>query len=509
MTSTYRGSLFFILPLLFVLAWSAAAQPMDDVQLISYVSERIEELMERHEIPGASVAIVRGGEVILEKGFGLANVEEGVAADEETVYLLASTSKLFVAIAVLQLVEQGLVDLHADVNGYLTGIHVPETYPEPITLFHLLTHTAGFEEMEGLAPGEPRVPLAEYLATHMPDRVRPPGVAWAYSNYGVALAAHVVEQVTGTAFGEYAAAHIFDPLGMTSTTYDDPLSPDLAARAAVGYGTSEAGWIPVADDVPSRINLAPVGEAKSTASDMARFMLACLGDGSFDGASILGPASAEQLTSPQFRMDERFAGMCYGFHERILRDVRMIHHGGDSLTFHTELLLVPEEDLGLFVAFNGDEGATARLKLMIGLHEELAAVSEADGAGSAIRYGNAERCSGDYLDTRRRYSGPEALRVWWDRTLTFEADALGRLYRPQASKARFVEVAPLVFEEDGGPRTIVFVENAAGEIAHMFMPNFTTESYERLPAWRAPRFVKQIVGAVGLCVLTILAALRL
>ena len=509
MTSTYRGSVFLILPLLFILAWSVTAAPMDDEQLISYVSERIEELMEHHEIPGASMAIVRGGEVILAKGFGLANVEEGTAADEDTVYLLASTSKLFVAVAVLHLAERGLVDLYADVNGYLTGIHVPETYAEPNSLFHLLTHTAGFEEMEGLAPGEPRVPLAEYLATHMPDRVRPPGVAWAYSNYGVALAAYVIEQVTGTTFGEYAAAHIFDPLGVASTTYDDPLSPDLAARAAVGYGTSEAGWIPVADDVPSRINLAPVGEAKSTASDMARFMLACLGGGSLEGASILGPTFAKQLASPQFRTDERFAGMCYGFHERILGNVRMIHHGGDSTTFHTELLLVPEEDLGLFVAFNGEEGVTARLKLMIGLHEELAAVSGADGAGSAIRDGNAERCAGDYLDTRRRYSGPEALRVWWNRTLTFEADALGRLYRPQAPKMRFVEVAPLVFEEDGGPRTIVFIEGEAGEITHMFMPNFTTESYERLPAWRTPRLVKQIVSAVGLCMLTIIAALRL
>ena len=507
MTSIHRRSLFFALLLPLILAAGVAAQSMDDAQLISFVSERIAELIEHHRIPGASVAVVRGGEMILAMGFGLANVEEERAADQDTVYLLASTSKLFVSVAVLQLAERGLVDLHADVNGYLAGIRVPETYEEPVTLFHLLTHTAGFEEMEWLAPGEPRAPLAEYLATHMPERVRPPGVAWAYSNYGVALAAQVVEQVTGTPFGEYAATHIFDPLGMTSTTYDDPLPPDLAARTAVGYGTSDAGWVPLPDDVPARINLAPVGEAKSTASDMARFMLACLGKGSLDDASILTPGFAEQLTSPQFRMDERFAGMCYGFHERILEDVRMIHHGGDSLTFHTELLLVPEEDLGLFVAFNGDEGVTARLKLMIGLHEELASVSEIEDT-RAVHHGNATRCAGDYLDTRRRYSGSEALRVWWDRTLTFDADSLGRLYRPQAPEARFVEVAPLVFEEDGGPRTIVFVEDEAGEITHMFMSNFTTESYERLQAWRTPRFVKQVIAAIGLCTLTLLAALR-
>jgi len=479
---------------------------MEDQEVLDYVTLRIAELLELHDIPGAAVAVVRGGEIVMAEGVGLADAATGRPIDADTLFLLASTSKLFVTVAVLQLVEQGLVDLDDDVNEYLETLRVPETYAEPITLAHLLTHTAGFEDMDILPPGAVRTPLGEYLATNMPDRVRPPGVAPAYSNYGMGLAAFVVEQVSGVPFGEYAATHIFGPLGMASTTYDDPLPDELAARCAVGYGYADDRWIELPDDVPARINLAPVGEARSSASDMARFMSACLETSASGPSEFLGDAMLAEMLSPQFRMDDRFAGMCYGFHERIEGGVRLIYHGGDSLTFHTALILVPEEDLGVFVAFNGVEGVTARVKLMLGLHDQLAA-TEPDESTTRRGFGNAARCEGDYLTTRRKYDGSEGLAAWWKQTLTFKADDRGRLYRPQAPDAKFAEVEPLVFDEIDGPRTIVFCEGADGVIDHMFLPEFPLEAYERLSGWRTPRFVKQVVGAAVICVGVVLAAI--
>ena len=157
--------------------------------------------------------------MLFTRGYGKADVknDEPVVADE-TLFRIASTSKLFTATAVMQLVEQGKVDLDTDVNDYLKDVKVPDTYPgRPVTLRGLLTHTAGFEEhftgSEARTAAEV-VPLGKYLAEDMPARVRPPGEITSYSNYGMALAGHVVEEVSGESFDRYVKENIFNPLGM-------------------------------------------------------------------------------------------------------------------------------------------------------------------------------------------------------------------------------------------------------------------------------------------------------
>jgi len=194
--------------------------------------------MEEYHVPGATVSVVKDGTLFFAKGYGYANLDNQIPVDpERTLFRIGSASKIFVATAVMQLYEQGELDLEVDVNTYL-DFQIPDTYPESITLKHLLSHTAGFES-EGTDIGRTSAddlpPTEEWLRTHMRARVRPPGQAQAYSNYGMNLALYIVECVSGMPFEQYIEENILDPLGMEHTTARQPLPPELAPDYHTGY----------------------------------------------------------------------------------------------------------------------------------------------------------------------------------------------------------------------------------------------------------------------------------
>jgi CubicO group peptidase (beta-lactamase class C family) len=194
--------------------------------------------MEDHHIVGVAVSVVKDGKLFFAKGYGYADLENNIRVDPEaTLFKLGSLTKLFTWTAVMQLAEQGKLDLDADVNTYL-DFRIPDTYPQPITLKHLMAHTSGFEdlhaEMVTLAE-ENLLPPREWLASHIPARVRPPGEVAAYSNYGAALAGYIVARVSGQSYSQYVQEHILDPLGMEGTTALWPTPPELLARESVGY----------------------------------------------------------------------------------------------------------------------------------------------------------------------------------------------------------------------------------------------------------------------------------
>ena len=193
------------------------------------------ELIARH-IPGASVALVRGDQVIFAKGYGYADIEkrQPVVANQ-TLFRIGSVSKLFIWTAVMQLWEEGKLDLDADVNTYLKDFQIPATYSEPITLKNLMTHTPGFEDLatDGrlfVNNSSDIMPLGKYLKDRMPARIRPPGEVTAYSNYGSALAAYIVAQVSGMPYDEYVEKNILLPLGMRNTTFEQPLPPEALEK---------------------------------------------------------------------------------------------------------------------------------------------------------------------------------------------------------------------------------------------------------------------------------------
>src|SRR2546425_682667 len=204
----------------------------DPHELETFLDRVVSMQLADDHIPGATVAVVKEGRLFFAKGYGNADRQHGkLVSANTTLFRIGSVSKLFTWTAVMQLAEQGKVNLHADVNTYLKTFHIPATYPEPITLAHLLTHSAGFED-RGTGIFAPTTsdlkPPGQWLAEHIPARVRPPGELTAYSNYGAALAGYIVEQVSGMPYAQYVEQHLFQPLGMRSSTFRQPVPGELA-----------------------------------------------------------------------------------------------------------------------------------------------------------------------------------------------------------------------------------------------------------------------------------------
>jgi CubicO group peptidase (beta-lactamase class C family) len=309
--------------------------------------------LRRDDIPGAVVAIVKDEQVLFARGYGYADVaaKRPVSADA-TLFRIASISKLFAWTAVMQLVEQGKLELDRDINEYL-DFRIPATYPQPITLRHLMTHTPGFQEVSlshDMPPSQLQS-LKEFLIARLPPRIFPPGETPAYSNYGSALAGYIVERASGQSFGDYAAEHIFQPLGMRHSTYAQPLPDSLEPLLARGYRFASQ---------PPRnfetVETYPGGSMSSTAGDMTRFMIAHLQEGGLGDARILKPETARMMQSRQFGPIPAKNGMAFAFAEGMRNGHRSIGHGGGLPSFRSQLFLVSDLRLGFYLAQNGIGG---------------------------------------------------------------------------------------------------------------------------------------------------------
>lgn len=342
------------------------AGPTNPAELGAFIDNVIASEMKTNQFPGAVVTVVKDGQLFFQKGYGYADLEKQIPVDPSaTIFRIGSTTKLFTWTAVMQLAEQGKLDLEKDVNAYL-DFKIPGTYSEPITLKNLLSHTPGFEEQNDghfAARAEDMTSLGQYLKTHIPARVFPPGKIAAYSNYGGALAGYIVERVSGMPFAEYVEKNIFTPLAMTRSTLRQPLPLALASGLSNGYryaqgedGYVKAGFEYVVDY--------PAGSASSTATDMTNFMLAHLQNGRLGDARILSEQTAQQMHSQLFTPDPRIPSMAYGFFESSINGHRIISHGGDTQFFHSNLWLIPDQNTGIFIATNGVGGAAIATMLI-------------------------------------------------------------------------------------------------------------------------------------------------
>ncbi|MGH9816578.1 MAG: serine hydrolase domain-containing protein, partial [Candidatus Acidiferrales bacterium] len=340
--------------------------PANAAELEAFLDGIMSAHMQAQEIPTAVVAVVKDGKLFFSKGYGYADREKRTPVDpERTLFRPGSVSKLFTWTAAMQLHERGQLDLDADVNTYLKDFRIPATFPEPITMKHLLTHTPGFEDGAlgylFVRNAEKIVPLSQSLAAHIPQRVRPPGTYSSYSNYGTALAGLIVANISGMSFEDYIDKNILAPLGMTHSTFREPLPEALAADMATGY--KHQSGIYKKQDFEFIANFGPAGGLSASANDMARFMLAHLQLGRLGDARILEEATARQMHSQLYTLDPRLSGMAYGFYETRVNGVRMIGHGGDTLWFHTNLALLPEHNLGIYVSYV-THGSRARSELL-------------------------------------------------------------------------------------------------------------------------------------------------
>jgi CubicO group peptidase (beta-lactamase class C family) len=316
------------------------------------------------DIAGAVVVIVKDGKVLVEKGYGFADVEQRTPVDPKTtLFRPGSVSKLLTWTAVMQQVEQGKLDLDTDINKYL-DFKMPERAGKPITLRNLMQHTGGFEEQaKGILTADPHAAGYEALLKQwVPERVFAAGSTPAYSNYGASLAGYIVQRVSGEPFDAYIEKHIFEPLNMRHSSFRQPLPADLVPFMSKGYkvASSEPGSFEI-------VGPAPAGALSSPGEDMGHFMIAHLQDGEYDGKRILSAATAHQMHDSPATFLPPLNRMELGFFETNINGREVIGHLGDTEDFHTSLHLFLGENVGFYVSFNslGKDGAAEGLRSAI------------------------------------------------------------------------------------------------------------------------------------------------
>ena len=400
-----------------------------------------------HELAGATLAVVHDGEILFSKGYGFADIDAGVRVDPaQTLFRPGSVSKLFTWTALMQQVEAGRVSLDADVNTYL-DFEIPPFEGRPIRVIDLMSHSPGMSDVSGItAPTvEELTPYNIWIKDNVPASVWAPGEEAAYSNYGTALTGYIVERVSGEPFAEYVEQHIFAPLGMSSTTFLEPLPEALQARMAKGYELENGRLVEQPFELFS--NIMPAGSASSTAEDMARFMLAILNDGAYDGARILEPSSVATLFSDSLRNAPDLPGMAHGFY--VVREAgpRLVGHAGNTGDFHSNLILAPEHGFGFFVSTTGgSESGAGRTDLSDAI---IGRVFPEAPAPRATRPANEASPSGTYRVNRRNYSRPpnEA----YDITVELVGED-GLELTNQGETSYWERIGPLTYEQVSGAR---------------------------------------------------------
>ncbi|CAL9435799.1 D-aminopeptidase [Nocardiopsis dassonvillei] len=474
----------------------AAADPTPE-NIAAFLDRRVPELLEEYRVPGAAVSVVGSEGDLAVGGYGYADLEDRVPVDaEETAFVSASVAKSLTATMALQLVDEGLLDLHTDVNEYLPDdVAVADTFPgHPVTLHDLLTHSAGFEDrFVGIITEHPRDAgtLHEYVRDNQPDRVRPPGRFATYSNYSFALTGFLVETVSGQGFTEYAEEHLLDPLGMDRTAYAGPGDPGAreALNAASQYQWADDAQVPA----PQRfgLNALPFGGFYTTAPDMARFMRAHLGGGTLDGSEVLSRELSEAMFDRRFSARPDAFGVGYGTRESLAAGHRAVGHPGSIFGARAEYVLLPGADLGIFVAANGDgdppEGVRDLPRALIGelVAEFLPPADDpvaADGGGGGADGGYA----GTYVTTLTNDGNVEHVNSALNHvTVREEDDGSLTLSGPSAPSETWLPQGEGMFRSEDGADVLAFVFEGEEVVALGFASD-TVRTYARVPWYLAP-----------------------
>ena len=415
----------------------------------AWLDGKLPDALKNGDIPGAVVSVVKDGQVVTTRGYGWADTGasggQPVAVDpQKSLFRVASISKIPTSIAAMQLVEQGKVDLDADISAYL-DFEIERRFDEPLTLRNLLTHSAGFEESIRMAQDE--TDLEAYVKTNPPVQVFEPGSTPGYSNYGMALAGYIVQRVSGQPFETYVREHVLEPAGMTSSTYEQPLPKDMAGSLGPGYTST-------GEEVPFELmGDFPAGSLTVSAPDFAAFMNAQLSR----SPKLLREETWEQMWSPglgEERLGNRAkAGeMGLGYFDLSRHGRRVVGHGGDIVGWHSQFELYPEENTGIFISYNGDgndsdSSNNLREDLAQGFADRYFPGETVKASGSKNSADRARQVAGSYVPSRVPWASFAAA---WVPTLfpaTIEQTGDGGL---KDGKTQYVEVEPWVWRQVDG-----------------------------------------------------------
>jgi|GEM_PF-993341 len=460
---------------------SAAQTSIDPKDLEALFDPILAERMGKLHIPGAVVSVVKDGKIVFAKGYGVTDVEKKTPViPDRTIFRIGSITKVFTAMAVMQLADQGKINLNDDVNKYLKGVQVPNSFPQPITFANLLTHTSGLDE---ISPGRRTsneaeiIPLGAFLKTRI-VRQFPPGEIISYSTYNPALAAHAVEQITGMPFKAYLQLNVFEPLGMNHTSIA-AVKKEYQQDLATGYEYAADKY----QKLPFQwFHTYPASDINSTATDMARFMIANLQYGTIDGKRILSEKSAREMQATHFRNHPKISGWAYGFYETVQNNLRFVEHGGSMDDGYSAMLsLIPEKNTGLFIACNTEScafGLAGAIKNAF-LNRYFPAQTKPEVPQTKNPSPDSlKKFTGKYRPiiychtcppNTSYFPEPIEVKVMEDGTLSFPG-------------GRLKQIEPMLFVKADGERAgqalFGFKENKQGEIAYMFQENYMV--YEKV-----------------------------
>ncbi|HEY1985738.1 MAG TPA: serine hydrolase domain-containing protein [Terracidiphilus sp.] len=466
--------------------------------------------LERSDIAGASVLVIKDGDVLLQKGYGYADLKSKRAVDPtSTIFRLASISKLFTWVSVMQLVEEGKLNLDTDVNQYL-DFQIRPAFNRPVTLRNLMTHTGGFEEVLNdiiLTDSKKAVSLRDDLVNNQPERLFPPGAVPAYSNYGVGLASYIVQRASGEPFQQYVKEHIFTPLGMTHSSFYQPLEKGLSNTDSQGYRGSTLKP-PVGFEL---FNPVGAGGVSSSAADMGRFGRALLNAGELDGKRILKPETLALMWTPQFRASDQLPPICMGFYQTWRNNLRWIGHEGDLIAFHSLFFVEPQQKLVLFVSYNSAGGGSQPRPEIINFFSDRYYPGAPKAEFLKTTTKDLKAIEGEYQASRRSDSTKLRIsNIFNQREASVDKEGVLTVENFKDLRGHPVKYKPIgkdLWQAEEDQDRLFAIRDSRNRVVRIAV-EFPGIQFERVPWWENWMLVMISVGiSLGICGLVLLATL--
>ncbi|MBT2763455.1 serine hydrolase [Paenibacillus sp. ISL-20] len=450
-------------------AASAEAGPQDPKEVGRFLDEFMANSEIKDNMAGGVIVVVKGDEVLASKGYGYADVERKLPVDpDQTVFRIASVSKVVTATAVMQLMDQGKMDLNADLSDYLGGIRIPNQTGTPLTMRDLLMNSTGFEygDTSELTTQDlnREVSLKSFVKDHVPTVIREPGKYYRYDNLGFTIQGYAVEQVSGMPFENYIRDHILEPLGMSNSGFR--LTPQMKEHLAVPYNVvgepiTEYATVPT---------VLPAGSMFSTGSDMAKFMMAHLNGGQLGNARILNETTVAEMHKPQLAIHPKLPNMAYGFeysNQHIYNGYNVLEKGGDVDGYHSDMWLLPDEQVGVYVNVNKD--FDFRVPLFEAFMDHYYPETSSPDTSLTPAEQSLAKFEGVYSDLRNR--------MWTTRVraqdgMLIATDPLG--------EHRLREIEPLLFQDENGVKA-AFTLNADGTVRALYYDQKSDSWSKKMP----------------------------
>jgi CubicO group peptidase (beta-lactamase class C family) len=485
--------------------------------LNAWIDSHFTEGLDSFNIAGATIVLMQGDSILHINGYGLADIESNTPVNSRSsIFGVGSISKIFVATAIMQLYEDGKLELDRDVNSYLSSFQLEYKFNDSITVRHLLTHTAGFDDRNictAVLDEKDVIPLAQYLKKRMPPQIRPSGKVITYSNHGYALLGLIVEDVSGLPFHEYIRQRILTPMEMDYSGFKR--QSEYKENYVTSYLQKGEQLIPYKTDF--ELNY-PAGALSATASDVGHYISMFLNNGNFKGIQILDSITFAKMLNTSFRHYEKAEyGWLLGFPESYWYGMKLYGHGGAIQGFVSQLTLVPEKNIGLFISANSSSYPNSKSRVFIDkfIYDLLArlmseSIAEKEKAKVSPTIGSVdeplEKFTGKYRDTHYAHTTLDKVAVLMGLAPEIEIVSKDNTLEIPEKNDKLMPVSGLTFYS-GYDRYLSFGRDTKGEISYFFAEAF---SYQKLKWYEPVKFQVVWIGSVILILLIyiIISAVR-